>query len=149
MEKTVFGATLLGLALLLPAPLPAAGPAHLHSHPSAGQKENPLLEEMAILDTVFREVVSAVSLGEGERVRAALEGMHGTMEKTHAGAHEGTVVLRRNAGRMAEFVALDRAFHGKLEELAEAGGTNDWERMLTLTRELLNRCVECHRTFRE
>lgn len=148
MRKILF-ATLLGMALLLKSFPTPAEPDHPHSHPSAGVKNNPLLEEMAILDEVFREVVSAVSLGEGERVRAALEKMHGVMEKTHAGVHEGEVVLRRNGGRMAEFVALDRAFHGRLEELVEAGEANDWKRMLSLTQELLGRCVECHRTFRE
>jgi cytochrome c556 len=49
---------------------------------------------------------------------------------------------------MKEFVKLDVKFHEKLEALAQAGERNDQEKMLSLTKQLLDRCVECHRTFR-
>ncbi|MBS1234600.1 MAG: hypothetical protein H6R43_316, partial [Nitrospirae bacterium] len=48
-------------------------PSHSHGGPDAGG--NPLIEEMLILDDVFRRVVSAVSLGQGEKVHAALESL--------------------------------------------------------------------------
>lgn len=115
-------------------------------HEQAG---NPLIEEMVALDAVFRDVVSAVAVGDGHRVHEALEKMHGTMEKTHEGVHHGTVTLKKNAHRMNDFVAQDKAFHGKLEDLARAAHKNDGNAMLTLTKDLLDRCVRCHRDFRQ
>lgn len=110
---------------------------------------NPLIEEMVTLDAVFRDVVSGVALSDGRRVHEALEKMHGTMEKTHEGVKHGTVTLKKNANRMSEFVEQDKQFHGKLDDLAKAAHKNDGSAMLSLTKELLDRCVKCHRDFRK
>jgi cytochrome c556 len=116
-----------------------------HKHEHGG---NPLIEEMAALDAVFRDVVSAVAMSEGHRVHEALEKMHGTMEKTHEGVKHGTVTLKKNADRMKDFVAQDKQFHAKLEDLAKAAHKNDGGAMLSLTKDLLDRCVKCHKDFR-
>ncbi len=123
-----------------------------HSSPILQQQPamsgNPLVEEMIKLDSAFHEIVSGVVLGDGERVYRAVESVHGTMERTHEGIHEGTVKLPKNAGRMREFVTMDKYFHAGLEKLAGAAKKNDQQSMLKLTKELLNRCVRCHRMFR-
>jgi cytochrome c556 len=113
-----------------------------------GHSDNPLVDEMEKLDVVFREVVSGVSVGDGARVHQALETIHGTMEKTHEGMHHGTVKIPKNAGRVKEFVDRDKKFHAKLETLSLAAHKNDQQAMLKLTKELLDACVQCHRTFR-
>lgn len=118
---------------------------HKHKHEHAA---SPLIEEMIKLDGVFRDVVSAVAVSDGHRVHEALEKMHGTMEKTHEGVHEGTVTLKKNANRMNEFVEQDKQFHAKLEDLAKAAHRNDGNAMLAMTKDLLDRCVRCHRDFR-
>ena len=120
-----------------------------HHAGTAASHENPLVEEMMILDDVFKEVVSAVALADGERVHEALKSMHGTMEKTHKGVHEGKIRIPKNAQREKEFVAMDKAFHDDLKRLAEAGSKNDQGKMLLLTKKLLDGCVNCHSTFRE
>lgn len=120
-----------------------AQPQHKHEHGG-----NPLIEEMAALDAVFRDVVSGVAVSDGHRVHMALEKMHGTMEKTHEGVKHGSVTLKKNANRMSEFVEQDKQFHGKLEDLAKAAHKNDGSAMLSLTKDLLDRCVKCHRDFR-
>lgn len=134
-----------------PAVLIAAGHDH-HGHSNApaaaGMAGDPLIEEMVRLDTVFRDVVSGVALGDGKRVHDALATMHGAMEMTHEGVHSGTVKLRKNADRLAEFVQLDKDFHGELEELAHAAHGNDQKKMLALTTKLLQGCVDCHQKFR-
>jgi cytochrome c556 len=122
---------------------------HLHDEKQIPQGKNQLMEEMVILDGVFREVVSAVSLGDGERVHTALESMHGTMEKTHEGLHSGSVKIPRNSDRLNDFVQMDKEFHGDLEALAHAAHANDQQAMLALTKKLLDGCVNCHRTFRK
>ena len=101
------------------------------------------------LDTVFRDVVSAVALGDNERVHQSLESMHGTMEKTHKGVHEGSVVIPKNANHVKEFEKMDREFHERLESLATAAHSNDQKKMLRLTKQLLDGCVQCHRMFRK
>ena len=127
---------------------------HLEDHTHAAHKSHehgasPLVEEMVVLDTVFREVVSGVAMSDSRRVYGALEKMHGTMEKTHEGVKHGTVTLKKNANRLNEFVEQDKRFHGKLEDLAKAAHRNDSNAMLSLTKELLDRCVKCHREFRK
>ena len=117
-----------------------------HKHEPGG---NPLIEEMVALDAVFRDVVSAVAVSDGHRVHGALEKMHGTMEKTHEGVKHGTVTLKKNANRMSEFVEQDKQFHGKLDDLAKAAHKNDGSAMLSLTKDILDRCVKCHRAFRQ
>lgn len=110
---------------------------------------NPLVEEMVILDGVFRDVVSGVALGDGGKVHKALESMHGTMEKTHEGVHHGTVTIPKNANRVNEFVKMDKRFHHELEALAHAAEKNDTREMVKLTGRLLQGCVKCHETFRK
>ena len=122
---------------------------HPHRSPAAPvDGNNPLIEEMVKLDEVFRDVVSAVAVSDGHRVYEALETMHGTMEKTHEGVHHGTVTLKKNADRMKEFIEQDKQFHAKLEDLGKASHKNDGNAMLSLTKDLLDRCVKCHRDFR-
>ena len=120
-------------------------PVAQHKHEHGG---NPLIEEMVALDAVFRDVVSAVAVSDGHRVHDALETMHGAMEKTHEGVKHGSVTLKKNANRLNEFVDQDKQFHGKLEDLAKAAHRNDGSAMLSLTKDLLDRCVKCHRDFR-
>ncbi len=120
-----------------------------HQEQGKGNAPSPLIEEMGKLDAVFRDVVSGVAMDDGRRVHEAIETMHGTMEKTHEGVHHGTVVLRKNAGRLNEFVALDKRFHEKLEQLDHAAQINDQKAMVVLTKELLDGCVSCHHDFRQ
>jgi hypothetical protein len=142
---------LLVSTAVMPVILEAGEAEHQHAQheKQVTHGNNPLLEEMTILDRVFREVVSAVSLGDGKRVHAALEAMHGTMEETHEGVHSGAVKIPGNTDRAAEFVTRDKEFHRNLELLAEAARTGDQKEMLSLTKKVLDGCVNCHQTFRK
>ncbi len=123
-----------------------------HAHPNAKEKPDsaadPLVEEMIKLDSVFRDVVSAVALNDANRVLTAIHSMHGAMEKTHEGVHQGTVRIPRNADRIEDFVRQDRQFHADLQKLGHAAGKNDADGMVRLTKKLLDECVACHRMFR-
>ena len=136
---------------VLPQLLDAGQDQHQHAQQELRHQhgENPLLEEMTVLDSAFREVVSAVSLGDGKRVHTALKTLHGTMEKTHAGVQSGAVRIPKNAERTAEFVRMDTEFHGDLEALAQAAHTGNQKDMLSFTKKLLDGCVSCHQTFRK
>ncbi len=140
-----------GILVLMSLPLLSRGEHEQvrHQEETTGAGPSPLIEEMIRLDAVFRDVVSGVAMGDGKRVHEALETMHGTMEKTHEGVHHGTVVLRKNASRLNEFISRDKQFHEKLEQLARAAQSNDQNKMVALTKELLDGCVNCHRDFRQ
>jgi cytochrome c556 len=144
-----------GIALLLLLAVPAVyavmqeGHDHSAIHAAADNGANPLIEEMEKLDEVFRAVVSGVALGDGERVHAALESMHGTMEKTHEGVKAGKVTIPKNPAKVTEFVKMDKDFHVKLETLAHAAQKYDQKKMLLLTKQLLDGCVSCHQMFRK
>lgn len=153
MKSHVSRKLIVLFALLLiaaPAALIAAE-RHHDGHAGSGaasQAGNPLIDEMLKLDAAFREIVSAVAVSDGARVHQALESLHGAMEKTHEGVHQGMVKIPKNADRVKEFVAMDKAFHAKLETLAEAARKNNERAMVKLTKELLDGCVRCHRQFR-
>ncbi len=110
---------------------------------------SPLIEEMLKLDEAFREIVSAVALDDSDRVRNAVESMHGSMEKTHEAMHHGSVTIPKNADRIEDFVRQDKEFHARLENLSDAAARNDRDAMRRITKDLLDRCVTCHRDFRK
>lgn len=141
----------MGLTAAVPAVYAAMSEGHDHSkmHAAADNGANPLIEEMVQLDEVFRSVFSGVALGDGERVHAAIESMHGAMEKTHEGVKAGKVTIPKNSGKVKEFVKMDKDFHARLETLAHAAHKNDQKKMLALTKQLLDGCVSCHQMFRK
>jgi len=145
----LFSAILLlaGIPTVVFSQHPAHSP-HLQDAATVPAGANPLIEEMMVRDHAFRDIVSAVSLGDADAVRKALEPMHGTMEKTHAGVREGRVALRKNAGRIKEFKTMDFAFHAKLEALGRAAHHKNQKEMLRITKQLLEGCVQCHSKFR-
>ncbi len=145
----VLAALLFIISMMVVSVSTAGHDMHSHSDKETASGPNPLIEEMMVLDNAFREVVSAVAMGDGERVYKSLHAMHGTMEKTHEGVHEGTVKIPKNAHRQKEFVEMDKKFHQNLERLAEAGQKNDQAKMLRLTKTLIEGCVNCHRNFRK
>jgi cytochrome c556 len=110
---------------------------------------NPLIEEMMTLDNAFRDIVSAVALNDTTKVQAALQSMTGAMEKTHEGMQAGTVILPKNVSRSREFLERDKKFHEKLDALDRAARRNNQREMLRITKQLLEACVQCHRTFRK
>lgn len=109
---------------------------------------NPLIEEMRSLDNSFREIVSAVTTAEGERIVRAIESLHGLREKTHQAIKSGIIRLPRNQHRLKEFLKLDMKFHTELDLLLKAARKNNQRRMLIMTKKLLDGCVNCHRVFK-
>lgn len=109
---------------------------------------NPLLEEMHYLDNAFKEIVSAVAIGDGNRVYKSIESLHGLREKTHQAIESGMVRLPKNHNRLKEFLKLDIRFHTELDLLSKAAHKNNSRKMLLLTKRLLDGCVNCHRVFK-
>lgn len=150
MKKSIFlKAAVVSALFISVTPFAASSADHSqHKTSKSPASSGALVEEMKALDTVFREVVSAVALGDGHRVHQALESMHGRMEKTQKALHAGEVKLRKNAAKAAEFEKMDKAFHADLESLATAAHKGDQKNMTAVTKKLLDACVSCHDRFR-
>ena len=147
MKKSEFLKAAFITAVIATTPFVAGAVDHSH-HDAFPAGSNALVEEMKALDAVFREVVSAVALGDGHKVHQALESMHGKMEKTQEALHAGKVVLRKNAAKAAEFEKMDKDFHARLETLGRAARKGDSKGMTEITKKLLDGCLSCHNKFR-
>lgn len=139
-------ASALTLLFICTTPLRAE---HKHTAEHSGSGVNPLVDEMRRLDGAFREIVSGVALGDGEKVHRAIEGMHGAMEKTQEALHAGEVKPPKNAGKLEKFEEMDKEFHGNLERLAATAAKNNGQEMLKLTKKLMDGCVSCHAAYRK
>lgn len=148
-KRTFLKAAVISALFISVTPFTAASADHSqHKAAKSPASSGALVEEMKALDAVFREVVSAVALGDGHRVHQALETMHGKMEKTQEALHAGEVKLRKNASKAAEFEKMDKAFHADLESLATAAHKGDRQKMTAVTKKLLDGCVSCHNQFK-
>lgn len=136
------------LASLIIGAQALAGLARAEAAEKALPAQNPLKDEMQTLNAVFQKVVTAVSLGDGEAVAGALHSMHGKEERTAEALHSGAARPPKNADKIEEFERLDREFHMELDRLASAARKNDRQKMLELTKRLLDGCVGCHSAFR-
>lgn len=135
-----------GQEITAPADASALG---LPKEAAHGWTRNPLIEEMRQLDSSFKEIVSAVIIGDGGRVHKAIEAMHGRMERTQEAVLSGEVKVPKNPGRVKEFIALDKEFHSNLERLAHSAEAGSRPKMLLYTKKLIDGCVRCHAIFKK
>ncbi len=152
MKKTVPALSLAAVLLLTAGHLSAAPAGKNQRSPQSGATSqrrgaNPLAEEMMVLDSAIREVVSAIAQAEGTRVTKALGTMNGAMRKTHQAIKAGAFSLPKNGDRLDEFQRRDESFHAQIEALDRAGQRNDIDAMLMITKQLIESCVSCHRMF--
>ncbi|MEO5357222.1 MAG: hypothetical protein H7844_07985 [Nitrospirae bacterium YQR-1] len=110
---------------------------------------NSLIEEMVLIQKAIQEIVVAVVLKDSKSVLNAIEPLKGTMERTHESVHAGKINLPKNAGKLSEFIKMDKEFHGNLHLLEDSASKNDYKKMHTLTKKLLDGCMNCHNTFRK
>lgn len=148
MKKSAFLKAAFITAVIAATPFVSYAADHSQHMASSSAGSGALVEEMKALDAVFREVVSAVALGDNHRVHQALESMHGKMEKTQEALHAGKVSLRKNAAKAAEFEKMDSDFHARLASLGRAAQKGDSKGMTEITKKLLDGCVACHKMFR-
>lgn len=135
-----------GQEITAPADTSALAPPKEAAH---GWTKNSLIEEMQQLDSSFKEIVSAVVVGDGSRVHKAIEATHGRMERTQEAVHSGEVKVPKNPGRVKEFVALDKEFHSNLERLAHSAEAGSRPKMLLYTKKLMDGCIKCHTIFKK
>lgn len=120
---------------------------HAHGAPApppAGV--SPVQHEMRLLLAAVQQAVEGVALGDVRQVPAAFHQVHAAKEATAAAVMAGA--WRPAQGDLAQFQALDEAFHGKLEPLVEAAARDDVPATGEALAEVIRQCDGCHRAFR-
>lgn len=115
---------------------------------SSPTSRNALVEEMLAHDSAFGKIVSAVALGDSDKVHKSMMSMHSSLDKTREGVRSGDIPLPKNASRISDFIDLDLKFRAKLEALDRAARHHNQREMQRIVSLLLSDCVKCHRTFR-
>jgi hypothetical protein len=110
---------------------------------------NSLVEEMLVIDQGFRDIVSAVSLGDNRQVRSSLEAVHGAAGKTGRGVRAGNFKLPKNSQRIKEFSKIDHGFQEKLKSLGRTAKHKNSKEMVRITKQILDDCVQCHQIFKK
>ena len=132
----------IAFAFLLSAIL-SVGP----SSPSMAT-DNPLKEEMRLLDDAFKNLMDALILNKPGIIEEPFHAVHKAKEKTEAALHSGKVKLPKNHEKLEDFVEMDEAFHEKLKKLIGASRKRDMEKIKTITHDILDQCVECHEAYK-
>lgn len=136
----VFGCPLI-LLLMVVAPV---------GRPMAKGEMNPVLEEMAALDSAFKIIIGAVILGDVEVINPALSKVRDSREALEGAMRTGyQISLPKYQNRLGDFFKLDSQFHISLEELSAAAETGQKKVVRNLTHKLLDECVGCHERFRK
>lgn len=153
IAQTLSGAAVLLLfaGLLEAAPAPATQ-GQRPSPPAAPAQRtgpSPLSGEMTALESVMREMVTAIAKADGTPAMKGVESLRGPAEKTQQALRAGALWLPKNGDRLDDFQRNYDALHAQLEALGRAGTRNNIEAMLMITKQLLESCVSCHRTFRK
>lgn len=122
----------------------------LVGRPMAKGEMNPVLAEMAALDSAFKIIIGAVILGDIEVIHPALSKVRDSREALEGAVKTGyQISLPKNQNRIGDFFKLDSQFHIGLEELSAAAETGQKKVVRNLTHKLLDECVGCHERFRK
>lgn len=133
------------------APQAAAAPeAHKAAAPDNQTKvaANAVQAEMRLLTEALRDSVTALGYGNLDAIPVSLHRVHEAREATEQALETGAYKLRKNAGDLKAFEALDEAFHGELEKLANEAKANDSAATGTQLGVVLSKCSGCHSQFR-
>ena len=108
----------------------------------------PLVQEMIVLDDVFRDILSAVMLGDGHSVSKYIQSLNMIKNPDEA---ERSLEGRRGisyAGK-ADYKKLHREFRADMTALMQFANENDGGAMLRLSKKIIDDCYYCHQAFRK
>lgn len=106
---------------------------------------NILRIEMQQIDSGMGNLLSSLAQGNAEEAVKVAEHLH------------NTYILKQRLSKQdlkqlisllpADFVKLDRGFHGNAQKIAEAVKQNDFETAVKLYSEMAQACVACHKQY--
>ena len=149
MVRRVVQVLSLAAVLLSAGHLAAAEPASQDQRSTQRPAANSLVAEMTMLHSFMRGMVSVIAQADGADVSKSIKSLRETMDRTEQALRAGTISLPRNGDRLDDFQRHHDSFRAEVEALGRAGYQNNVEAMLMITKQLLDSCVTCHRTFRK
>lgn len=108
---------------------------------------NAVQNEMRLLNHAFHKSMTAAALGDVSIIPGLFHEVHQARGLTDKALADGT--WKPAKGDLAEFKAMDGAFHGELEKLVHAAQANDVTAVVDQLDRLLPSCVACHTAYRE
>lgn len=111
--------------------------------------ENPLKEEMRLLDLAFKNLMDSILLNDPKGIEGPFHEVHHAKLKTGKALESGGITLPMNPDRIKSFKEMDERFHETLEGILKAAGAKDMDAVRKKTHEALDGCVQCHSMFRK
>ena len=131
---------------------------HHHGAEPAGEAPTSLAElpegtnavqhEMRLLDDAMRITLTLLANGELAGIPAQIQRVHPARQITEEAIAAGAYTPPKRADDLAEFQALDDAFHDDLKVLLQAAGRDDLEAATEAYADLVRGCTSCHQAFR-
>lgn len=108
-------------------------------------------EKMIRLNRAFRDITTAVVVGDGERVEKVIESLNstGVMEKSRDAIQEGRITLKKNPEKIQEFIQFDLELQQNLSALLQSAKSDNGQKMASITKKLIDNCVNCHTLFKK
>lgn len=108
-------------------------------------------EKMIRLNRAFRDITTAVVIGDGERVEKVLDSLNsaGVMEKSRDAIRKGQITLKKNPEKIQEFIQFDQELQQNLEALLQAAKIDNEQKMAAITKKIIDNCVNCHTLFKK
>jgi hypothetical protein len=115
---------------------------------AAGPPPNVVQTEMRLLTQILEATVRGIGANDVSAIDEQLHQLHAAKEATGAAVKSGAYKLPKNADQVAQFEAMDEAFHEHLGALVSASMKNDVPAAAEALGQIVRGCPGCHVVFR-
>ncbi|MBI5560432.1 MAG: hypothetical protein HY883_04095 [Deltaproteobacteria bacterium] len=116
---------------------------------AASAEENPLKEEMRLLDGAYKTLIDAIALNNPGIIEGPFQEVLDAKPRTEDALKSGNIKLPKNNDKMLMFESLDEEFHRNVKVLMESSKKGDMKMVEMMAHKLLNGCIHCHGNFRQ
>jgi hypothetical protein len=109
---------------------------------------NAVQHEMRLLDEAMRTTLTLLANRELEAIPAQILRVHPARQITEEAIAAGVYQPPKRPDELAEFQALDDAFHDDLKALLAAAERDDLDAATDAYADLVRGCTSCHQAFR-
>jgi cytochrome c556 len=131
-----------------PAPAASSSPGDAAATLDAGAPPNVVQTEMRLLTQILEATVRGIGANDVRGIDEQLHQLHAAKEATGAAVKSGAYKLPKNADQVAQFEAMDEAFHAHLGSLVKASSKNDVPGAAEALSQIVRGCPSCHAVFR-
>jgi cytochrome c556 len=127
---------------------PSGSAAAAAASDAAGPPPNVVQTEMRMLTQILEATVRGIGANDVRGIDEQLHRLHAAKEATSAAVKSGTYKLPKNPEGVAQFEAMDEAFHEHLGSLVRASRANDVPAAADALAQIVRGCPSCHAVFR-